>query len=156
MLGFVVEDTGVGIPRDQLEDFFKPLTQPNAADQGNALVKGSMMSAFGLPICEKNVSLMGGTLEVQSHLGMGTAIRFTAKFQEIVEERPVQVHQRENALPVCSAARPLSILLADQNTISRRLTKGILESAGHRVYEAAEGEQVLASVFRRGCGSGAA
>ena len=142
-LRFSVEDTGVGVSDDQLKDFFKPLTHSNALDQSGNETKRWMTSAFGLAICEKIVRMMDGSMEVQSHLGAGTVIRFTAHFQTLPEHNFAAPVSQATEHANCSAARSLAILLADGNAISRRLTKVLLESAGHYVHEAGEASQVL-------------
>jgi len=86
---------------------------------------------------------MGGSMEVQSRLGAGTIVRFTGQFQTLAERTPTTVAAVKET--VCSAARPLTILLADQNAISRGLTKVLLESSGHLVREAAHGEELLSA-----------
>ena len=101
-----------------------------------------MSSAFGLAICEKIVREMGGSMEVQSHLGAGTTVRFTAQFRTLATQPPERPHAVVHKAG-CSAARPLTILVADRNMVSRRLTTVLLESNGHLVREASDCSQVL-------------
>jgi CheY-like chemotaxis protein len=131
-LRFSVLDTGAGMPEDKVKDLFEPLTQKT--------------SAYGLAICRKIVDLMGGSIEVQSRLGAGTAISFTADFQALIEPKPSQLRPlpaAQTAAIACSAARPITIMVADENAISRRLAKTLIEAAGHTVHEAGDGADVL-------------
>jgi signal transduction histidine kinase len=58
-----VTDTGVGIPRMQLEKIFEPFFTTRAESGGTGL---------GLGLCRMLISEMGGRIEVRSVLGQGT------------------------------------------------------------------------------------
>jgi signal transduction histidine kinase len=61
-----VADTGIGLAEGSLKDIFEPLTQ---AREGDGSKKGDRQwtrTAFGLAICQKLITMMGGTLDVQS------------------------------------------------------------------------------------------
>ena len=58
-----VSDTGVGIPRVQLEKIFEPFYTTRADSGGTGL---------GLGLCRMLISEMGGRIEVRSVLGQGT------------------------------------------------------------------------------------
>jgi len=142
-LRFSVTDTGTGMPEEQLKDLFQPLSHPDDSTHQPGSHKQWMASAFGLSICQKIVERMGGSIEVQSHLGAGTTVSFTARFQTIVDLPPAPPSRPTAAQTACSAARSLTILIADETAASRHLTKSLLESAGHVVYEAADGAEVF-------------
>jgi signal transduction histidine kinase len=57
-----VSDTGVGIPRVDLEKIFEPFYTTRAASGGTGL---------GLGLCRMLISEMGGRIEVRSALGQG-------------------------------------------------------------------------------------
>ncbi|MGF1448585.1 MAG: ATP-binding protein [Opitutales bacterium] len=69
-----VEDNGVGIPSDKLETIFDPFTQ---ADGSTTRKYGG--TGLGLTICRRIVEAMGGTLQVQSRVALGTT--FTLKLE---------------------------------------------------------------------------
>jgi CheY-like chemotaxis protein len=122
-----------------LKGLFEPLTQP-AGLSGNGPAGGKWKtSAFGLALCHKLVQMMGGEIEVQSHLGAGTTVQFTVRLQ--IAAAPAIPNAPGMAdLPL---GRALSILVAEDNAVSRRLAKSLLEAAGHTVVEAADGQQVV-------------
>lgn len=74
---FVVSDTGCGIPDEKLETLFKPFVQ---ASTGYA--RSYQGAGLGLSIVKRLVELMGGSIAVESEVGVGTtfhvALPFTA------------------------------------------------------------------------------
>lgn len=66
-----VEDTGPGIAADQLASLFEPFTQlPHSEEQA-----GLPGSGLGLSICRRMVDAMGGRIDADSELGVGTTFR---------------------------------------------------------------------------------
>ncbi len=69
---FTVEDTGIGIPEDQVGILFESFTQ---ADNSTTRRYGG--AGLGLRICQELVELMHGTLKVTSTPGVGSSFSFT-------------------------------------------------------------------------------
>ena len=69
---FSVEDTGIGIPEDQIDVLFESFTQ---ADTSTTRKYGG--AGLGLRICQELVDLMHGTLDVTSTPGKGSRFSFT-------------------------------------------------------------------------------
>jgi len=69
---FMVTDTGIGIPADKQESIFTPFSQ---GDESNSRRYGG--AGLGLAICKKLVTLMGGTLTLESVEGRGSTFSFT-------------------------------------------------------------------------------
>ncbi|WP_178987542.1 sensor histidine kinase [Winogradskyella schleiferi] len=72
LLIFKIKDTGAGIPKDKKETIFNPFYQ---VDIDNKL--GLHGSGIGLSISKAYVEMLGGTLELESEVGVGTSITFT-------------------------------------------------------------------------------
>ena len=68
----VVEDTGIGIPPDQLADIFTEFHQVDAS-----LRRRYGGTGLGLAICKQFISLHDGRIWVESELGKGSAFHFT-------------------------------------------------------------------------------
>lgn len=68
---FAVEDTGIGIPADQLEGLFKAFSQVGGS---NAPRSGG--TGLGLAISDRYVRMMGGRLSVASQTGQGSVFDF--------------------------------------------------------------------------------
>jgi CheY-like chemotaxis protein len=127
LLRFSVADTGIGIPADKREGIFQPFHRPGQATTG-----------LGLAICKNLVSLMGGAIEVQSQLGAGTTFEFTAWLEKVQGA----FEPKSSQSPLC--ARSLSVLVAEDNAVNRRLIETVLQSAGHHVSAVSDGKKAAA------------
>ena len=74
MLMFSVEDTGIGMTREQMATLFKPFTQ---AEASTARRFGG--TGLGLSISKQLVKLMQSEIVVESTVGQGSAFRFTVE-----------------------------------------------------------------------------
>jgi len=72
MLEFFIEDTGIGIPEDQLEFIFQRFNQ---VDLGNNRFYGGL--GLGLSISRSLTQMMGGDIYVKSTEGAGSTFSFT-------------------------------------------------------------------------------
>jgi PAS domain S-box-containing protein len=69
---FLVKDSGVGIPADQLDTLFEAFTQ---GDGSTTRTHGG--AGLGLAICHELVTLMGGSFAARSTSGSGSTFTFT-------------------------------------------------------------------------------
>ncbi len=75
MIRFMVSDTGIGIHADKLTHIFEAFSQAD-----NSATRQHGGTGLGLAICTKLVEMMGGTISVESELGQGSRVSFTACF----------------------------------------------------------------------------
>ncbi|MFJ3338053.1 ATP-binding protein [Streptomyces sp. NPDC086766] len=66
---FRIQDTGVGIPADDLERVFEEFYQVRGAHQ-----RGRAGTGLGLPYARRLTELLGGTLTLDSEIGRGTRV----------------------------------------------------------------------------------
>lgn len=88
-----VHDTGIGIPREKLEDIFSPFEQ---VDMSARRQYGG--TGLGLNLAKQLVEAHGGTIVVASHPGKGSTFTFTLKVwkegQDPVSQRPQPAQRR--------------------------------------------------------------
>ncbi|MBF0562521.1 MAG: response regulator [Alphaproteobacteria bacterium] len=141
-----VEDTGIGIARDQINQLFTAFSQ---ADQTTTRRFGG--TGLGLAISKKLVELMGGTIGIESELGTGALFWFTLPLKFGTAYGP-----RADAIPATSPAgvpvltQPLRILLAEDNRINQMLVRSMLQKFGHTVRVVDNGRQALHAVMAEG------
>jgi signal transduction histidine kinase/CheY-like chemotaxis protein len=112
LLGFSVRDTGIGIPMEQQGRIFQAFTQ---ADGSMTRTYGG--SGLGLAICSKLVELMGGSILVQSKLGVGSTFSFSLRFA--LQKGAATTKPSLDA----SMLRGMTVLIVDDNATNRVILK---------------------------------
>jgi len=69
LVEFVVEDTGIGIPEQEQTKVFEEFHQVRGAHQ-----RGRSGTGLGLPYARSLVTLLGGTIDLTSTVGVGTTV----------------------------------------------------------------------------------
>ena len=130
-LRFSVSDTGIGIPPDKLRSIFEPFTQ---VDSSTTRKYGG--TGLGLSISHHLVQLMGGHLEADSTVGVGTTFSFTIA----LPEAPLAVtRQPEQPLDL----RAMRLLIVDDNDTNVMIVRTHLSRSGVHLVEASSGAQAL-------------
>ncbi|MEL4241349.1 MHYT domain-containing protein [Shewanella xiamenensis] len=133
---FEVIDTGIGMSPEQLERVFDAFSQ---ADASMSRKYGG--TGLGTTISKQLVELMGGHIEVESRLGLGSTFRFTIPLIQSVENLTLPSYDKVS-LP------PLTILVVDDIQQNIDLLSVFLTRHGHRVITARDGEQALLRMQR--------
>ncbi|MEN6497104.1 MAG: PAS domain-containing protein [Thermoguttaceae bacterium] len=136
-LRFDVEDTGIGIAREQQTQIFAPFVQ---ADSSTTRRQGG--TGLGLAIVSSLVQLMGGRVWLESEPGRGSTFSFTAVFVPSTEAALPPADARP-AAPRGPAQRPLRVLLAEDTPANQMLVTHILQKRGHAVEVADNGQTAL-------------
>lgn len=146
-LCFKVQDSGIGIPANKLDQLFKSFSQ---VDSSTTRKYGG--TGLGLVICKKLVEQMGGQINVESTPSIGTTFSFNIKVKESstdkMDEKSMASFEnsRQNELiPSVEFAEnnPLSILVAEDNVVNQKLTLIILKKLGYKADVVGDGELVL-------------
>ncbi len=135
-LEFDVEDTGVGIPKeDQAKVFERFFTQEKSYDR---LASGA---GLGLTICKQIVDKMGGDIALQSQSGEGTIFSVSVPLK-LTDQSP-----ETDASTETGTERPEleghHVLLVEDNEINRLIIREMLENEGLRVSEAHNGLEAV-------------
>lgn len=135
LLLFCVADTGIGIPDAWVRDVFIPFTQ---VDGGyNRRFKGT---GLGLSIVRKLISILRGSLSIETEEGVGSSIYFTLPLTP-GRGRPLKPAK---AAPQClPKIEPLRILVAEDETINLMALRLNLEKCGHSAACARDGREAL-------------
>ena len=136
-LKFSVVDTGIGIANDKQKLIFDAFTQ---ADTSTTRRFGG--TGLGLAISSRIVSLMGGSLEVESALGRGSTFSFTVWFALSDQPAPSRVF-------VAAALRDVEVLIVDDNATNRRILDEIARSWQMRPLLASSAREALELLRRR-------
>jgi CheY-like chemotaxis protein/signal transduction histidine kinase len=143
-LCLVVEDTGSGIPPEQLEHIFEKFRQVD--DASRRKVGGT---GLGLAIVREVTKVLGGTVDVVSTLGRGS--RFTVTLPGALDRDASPVPAVTRALgspvPVPAGHAPV-IVLIDDDPIIVALMKGDLEKEGFQVIAVGDGVSGLEAARR--------
>lgn len=81
---FIVEDTGIGMQEKFIERIFEPFEREN-----NDFTIFTEGTGLGMAITKNLVDLMGGTIEVESELGIGTTVTINLNFKIASEDSVV-------------------------------------------------------------------
>ena len=128
---FSIQDTGIGIPSNRLQQLFEPFEQADITTTRNYGGTG-----LGLTICKNLVSLMGGTLHAESQPKQGSLFSFTLPFecrQTILKKVPTFPKHMHG----------LKVLLVSQNTLTLPLLVDTLKTFSFDPHTAASGEEAL-------------
>lgn len=125
---FKIQDTGIGIPKSELNNIFAMYYQVDHPDHQTATGTG-----IGLAICKKMIDMMGGTIKVNSVLGEGTC--FSVELPLKICHAPLQL----KGLNV----QGLRILLVEDIELNVMVAKALLEKMGQIVEVAMTGNAAL-------------
>ncbi|WP_137008918.1 ATP-binding protein [Aquitalea aquatilis] len=145
-LVLVIRDTGIGMTQEQLGKVFTAFEQ---ADSTTTRRYGG--TGLGLAICRRLAEAMGGRIDVSSEHGVGSSFSVhwvATEASAPAAEAPVAVPPVETPAP---GVAPLSVMVAEDNTVNQKLIIKLLEKLGFRdVMLAGNGRQALERVSQGG------
>jgi two-component system, cell cycle sensor histidine kinase and response regulator CckA len=130
-----VEDTGSGIPRDIKEKIFDPFFTTKAPDRGTGL---------GLSTSLSIVKSYGGFIDVDTAVGRGSS--FNVFFPAAVVPA-VEGEAQEEPIPLGEGEL---VLVIDDESAMREITRQALESYGYTVATAHDGTEAVAMFAEHG------
>ncbi len=127
-----VEDTGIGISRENIGHLFKPFSQ---ADGSTTRKYGG--TGLGLAISSQLVTLMGGRLQCESVLGKGSDFFFTINLVPSGSGKQGLISSRQTRLV------GYNVLIVDDNATNRAVIKNHADSWRMETAVAASGAEAL-------------
>jgi len=137
-LTIAVRDTGIGIAPDAMPKLFDRFMQ---ADATTARRYGG--TGLGLAISREIVDLMGGRIEVDSAVGVGSTFRMVVPMAHGDNGRRLA---QDSTMIGMSDMAGLRILVAEDNGVNQILIKAILDHMGHFSDIVANGIEVVNQV----------
>ncbi|WP_017317815.1 hybrid sensor histidine kinase/response regulator [Mastigocladopsis repens] len=130
-LRFQVEDTGIGIAQEQLEEIFLPFQQ---VGEDSRKTEGT---GLGLAISRQLVQLMGGELKVKSTLGKGSVFWLDLDLPEVFHHTDVKSLVQRKIIGFVGCKR--KVLVVDDKWSNRSVLVNLLQPLGFEVVEATDG-----------------
>ncbi len=125
-LCFKVLDTGPGLSEEDQAKLFQEFQQVD-----NSLTREAGGTGLGLAISRKFAELMGGSVAVNSTLGVGSCFEACIPLQEQKDD-DLALAAASQASTVAPAPRPLRVLVVDDNPLTSRV---VAEQLSKRVNE---------------------
>ncbi len=137
-----VADTGVGMSESVQKGLFERFHWGDPS-----LTRKQSGSGLGLEISRSLARLMGGDLTARSMVGQGSVFTLVLKTPLATPVDEATWSQRTGDLPDSldreAAAEPLRVLVAEDHPVNRKVVGLLLQSMGHTVSFAEDGQQAL-------------
>jgi len=136
-LRFIVNDTGIGMSSEQIEQLFQAFQQ---ADFSITRKYGG--TGLGLAISKRLVEMMGSRIEVRSTPGKGSTFTFVTCFEKSSCDTPEAVAGigKDVAKELLTGLR---VLLVEDNETNLQVARELLEQAGLEVIAVANGLEAV-------------
>lgn len=146
LLGFSVEDTGMGMKKEDLEKLFAPFQR--IEEKRNRSIEGT---GLGMSIVRQLLDLMGSELTVESEYGKGSRFAFSVE-QEVVKWEEIgnyskRFHERKDETGVYHElfhAPDAKILVVDDTEMNLTVIQSLLKKTQIHIDTAASGKEALA------------
>ncbi|MCL2498705.1 MAG: response regulator [Defluviitaleaceae bacterium] len=139
---FKVTDTGIGMSPEQIENIYEPFTQ---ADSSTTRKYGG--TGLGLAITKNIIELMGGTLNVESVYGKGSAFSFVVPFDLADVSAAVSQGNKYN-----TSEKPnfkAEILICEDNRLNQQVICDHLSRVGIDTVVACNGKEGVDMIAKR-------
>jgi PAS domain S-box-containing protein len=141
----IVEDNGIGIPKERLNTIFKLFAQGDAAPD---LAQDGL--GIGLSLVKQLIELHGGNVSVESAgRGMGSRFILTLPIVQADGSEVVNNPLQEMAAATSNGELSRSVLIVDDNVDSTETMAMLLSAYGHTTFTAHDAREALAQAYRQ-------
>ena len=139
---FEVKDSGIGMSSEQVNRVFEPFMQAD-----DSVTRRFGGTGLGLPITKNIIELMGGTLYMESSLGVGSSFSFELTF-DCVEAADVPSQE----IAAASLEQPNftgEVLVCEDNSLNQQVISDHLARVGIKVVMANNGREGVDIITER-------
>lgn len=137
---FVIEDTGIGMSEEYLPHIFEEFTRERTSTESQVIGTG-----LGLPIVKSLITLMHGTIHVESKVGKGTKTTILLSFP-IATEEEFEKSKKQTEARFINGLKNRRLLIAEDNDLNAEIAVTLLEECGYRVERVDDGIQCVSAV----------
>ncbi len=141
-LQFIIQDTGIGIKKEDLDLIFESFRQLDM--NKNRKTEGT---GLGLAITKQLLSLMGGDIRVESEYGKGTCfiirIKQRVMDKQTIKEHPMNRYDTEEKKEKEFVCKDCRVLVVDDNLINRKVAMAMLKTFGFQLSEVSSGQAAI-------------
>jgi signal transduction histidine kinase/CheY-like chemotaxis protein len=141
---FSVSDTGIGISKENVERIFEGFSQAEASTTRRFGGTG-----LGLAISKQLVAAMGGELQLDSTLGLGSRFFFTLPFDPVTNIQSISNKYPITLTPGLTSGHKLRALVVDDNPMAREVLESMVQALGWQCDSASSGRDAVA-IMQRG------
>lgn len=131
-----VEDSGPGIPAEDMENIFNAFQQSETGTYNEG-------AGLGLTISRRLARIMGGDLVVESRVGHGSCFQFSVPVMPTTGPSNEDLDEQETWNAAEQAPVATRVLIVDDNPDMRGLLRDLLMPIGYEIKEAANGHEAI-------------
>ncbi|MCR5309963.1 MAG: response regulator [Lachnospiraceae bacterium] len=137
-LSVSVTDSGIGIKKEDLPKLFSSFQQVDTRKTRNREGTG-----LGLAICKQLVTLMGGSINVESTYGVGSKFTFTLSQKISSPDQGLKTENIEKAEAPRVVGNNAKVLVVDDNAVNLKVAQGLIRTYGIEVDTCMSGRECL-------------
>lgn len=137
-INFSVKDTGVGIPKDKLQNIFNSFYQVNKP--GKNKIEGT---GLGLSISKQLIELQGGTLTAKSDLKIGSVFKFSITYLKSKFKSPTLLKTESPITESKTTISDTKVLVVEDNKMNQFFIKQLFSTWGINAHIADNGKIAL-------------
>lgn len=131
---FKVTDTGIGMSQEYIEHLFEPFSR--GVNDAGTTYQGT---GLGMAIVKELVDLMGGKIEVESDLNVGTTFTLKIPFELYFGD----IEKEEKEVEEDGNLEGMRFLVVEDNQLNMEIIQFILEEAGAVISMASDGKDAV-------------